>query len=83
MIKAIEAALEALAVAKESGGEADLDMYAEAHQALACAVDEVRNHDRVLNASETPPTGADYEHVLTVLGLREADDAKAENEVPQ
>lgn len=81
MIKAIEAALEALAVAKESGGEIDLDMYAEAHHALACAADAIREHDRILNASETPPSGADYEHVLALLGLRDDADAKAESEV--
>jgi hypothetical protein len=34
MLKPIAAALEALALAKECGGELDLDYYAKAHQTL-------------------------------------------------
>jgi len=70
MLKPIAAALEALALAKEFGGELDLDYYAKTHQALADVIVAVQNHDRILTNAEASPTGADYEHVMKTLGLR-------------
>lgn len=75
MKTAIELALEALELASQCGGELDLDFYTQAHTALKQAVEEVRSHDRMLNAKEAAPTGVDYEHIVSLLGLRECDNA--------
>jgi len=70
MSQPIAAALEALALAKECGGELDLDYYAKAHQELANVVEAAQNYDRSLLHAEASPTGVDYEHVMQLLGLR-------------
>lgn len=70
MSKPIAAALEALALAKQCGGELDLEYYAKTHQALTEVVEATRKHDRILMNAEASPTGADYEHVMQLLGLR-------------
>lgn len=69
----IQAALEALALAKQCGGELDLQHYAEAHTALDQVVQAARAYDATLEAAEQPPTGADYEHIMSLLGLRTLD----------
>lgn len=70
MLKPIDVVLQALEVAKECGGELDLDMYAQAHKVLLDATAALHEHDRILFQAEALPTGADYEHVMTSLGLR-------------
>lgn len=77
MLKPIEVALQALEVAKECGGELDLQMYAQAHKALASAVAELRRHDQTLTDAEASPTGADYEHIMQLLGMRAGTNADA------
>jgi len=70
MSQPIAAALEALALAKECGGERDLDFYATTHHELANVIEAVRSDDRNLMSAEALPTGADYEHLMQLLGLR-------------
>lgn len=69
----ITAALDVLALAKQCGGELDLQYYAEAHAALDQVVQSARTYDASLEAVEQPPTGADYEHIMSLLGLRTID----------
>lgn len=66
----IKKALDALALAKECGGELDLQYYSESHAALDHVVQAARAYDASLNAAEQPPTGEDYEHIMSLLGLR-------------
>jgi hypothetical protein len=70
MSQPIAIALEALALAKECGGELDLDFYARTHQELSNLIETVRSHDRNIMSAEASPTGADYEHLMQLLGLR-------------
>lgn len=70
MSQPIATALEALALAKECGGELDLDFYARTHQDLSNVMEALRGHDRNLMSTEASPTGADYEHLMQLLGLR-------------
>ena len=70
MSQPIAAAPEALALAKDCGGELDLDFYARTHQELSNVIEAVRSHDRNLMSAEASPTGADYEHLMQLLGLR-------------
>jgi hypothetical protein len=69
MKETIELALEALSVAKDCGGELDLDFYADAHKRLQSAVLAIREHDTRLNDAGRSPEGSDYEFVMQVLGL--------------
>lgn len=69
----IKKALDALALARECGGELDLQYYSESHAALDHVVQAARAYDASLNAAEQPPTGEDYEHIMSLLGLRTRD----------
>mgnify|MGYP001627147326 CR=1 FL=1 len=82
MLKPLAAALQALALAKECGGELDLDFYASTHQDLSHVIEAARNHDRKLLTAEDSPTGADYEHLVQLLGLR-AEAATASPSMPE
>jgi len=73
MTNPIKNAVEALALAKERGGELDLPYYADTHAALEQAVRAARKHDASLDAAKRQPTGADYEHIMSLLGLRTVD----------
>jgi hypothetical protein len=66
----IKRALDALALAKDCGGELDLQYYAASYATLSQAVQAARAYDASLNAAERPPTGEDYEHIMSLLGLR-------------
>jgi hypothetical protein len=73
MSNPIKNALEALALAKQCGGELDLKYYNETHAALDKAVQAARAYDQSIGDADRPPTGADYEHIMSLLGLRTVD----------
>jgi hypothetical protein len=69
MTTPLKQALDALILAKESGGENDFDYYASVHRLLEQAIKKVRAYDCRLNEAERAPTGDDYNHILRLLGL--------------
>lgn len=62
-------AIEALKLASECGGELDLEIYQAAHTGLIAMRDEIRAHDARLDDRQEPPTGDDYNQVLSILHL--------------
>jgi hypothetical protein len=61
--------LDALALAKDCGGELDRDIYKAAYDGLLSLAAKVRKYDDTMDAAERSPTGDDYNELLSLLGL--------------
>lgn len=64
---ALGVAIEALALAKECGGEIDLATYAQAWSALSKLRDDIELYDADLSRNERAPTGDDYNRLIERL----------------
>lgn len=63
----LAAAIDALALAKECGGDLDKEVYRKAHAQLAALCSEVQAYDSQLNKNEVAPTGDDYNALLALF----------------
>jgi hypothetical protein len=67
-------AIEALALATTAGNAKDLnqEVFSQAHTALVKCRDAIVEHDGQLDWREIPPTGDDYNWLLSLLGVHQA-----------
>jgi hypothetical protein len=66
---ALDNAMRALELAKQCGGELDIEQYEQAYKDLAELRAAIVRYDQRLNDQEIAPTGDDYNEVMSFLGL--------------
>lgn len=63
----LDEAIEALALACESGGDLDREIYVSAHKRLELMKAEIIAHDQKLNQDEIVPTCDDYNRIFAMM----------------